>query len=300
MEQTKVSLITTVLNEQESIKAFLDSVTSQSRLPDEFVLVDAGSTDNTLKLIKKHSINKKLDFKLIKSPGINRSKARNQAIDKAKYSVIAVTDAGCVLDEHWLERLCNPFENKNVEASAGFYQVEVDSVLQKSIAPFVAVMPDQLDVNSFLPSSRSVAFTKKAWQEAGRYPEKLNYCEDLVFSKNLKEHTNLVVIPSALVYWQITDSMQQFFLDIYHYAGGDLKAGYKPHLKKIYSVFARYVVFLSFPPFLLLYQFWPIIRYYHYVGDPLALVYLPFIQLIKDMAIISAALSHLWSKRKHH
>ena len=46
---------------------------------------------------------------------------------------------------------------------------------------------DEIRPESFLPSSRSVAFTKAAWQAAGGYPEWLDYCEDLIFDFRLRE-----------------------------------------------------------------------------------------------------------------
>ena len=49
----KVSLIVTALNEEDSIGGLLDSVTGQIKIPDEVIIVDAGSTDNTVQLIEE-------------------------------------------------------------------------------------------------------------------------------------------------------------------------------------------------------------------------------------------------------
>src|SRR5574341_1428526 len=46
-----VSLILTVLNEGDSIRALLDSIAGQSRPPDEIVICDGGSTDQTASVI---------------------------------------------------------------------------------------------------------------------------------------------------------------------------------------------------------------------------------------------------------
>ena len=45
------TLITTVLNEEETIGDFLKSLSSQTKLPDEIIIVDGGSTDKTLSII---------------------------------------------------------------------------------------------------------------------------------------------------------------------------------------------------------------------------------------------------------
>ena len=48
----KVTLVVTVFNEIGSIESFLDSVLKQTKLPDEFTIVDGGSTDGTVNAIK--------------------------------------------------------------------------------------------------------------------------------------------------------------------------------------------------------------------------------------------------------
>ena len=49
----KVSLIATVLNGAEHIEDFLGSLALQTRAPDEVVIVDGGSTDHTVDLLRR-------------------------------------------------------------------------------------------------------------------------------------------------------------------------------------------------------------------------------------------------------
>jgi len=278
----KTSFVSTVLNEQATIKVLLDSLSSQTKKPDEIIIIDAGSTDKTTQLIKTHPLKPKLIIK----PGFNRSQARNLAIKTAKNQIIAVSDAGCVLDKNWLKLITQPFIDKSVDAVAGFYQPITKTVFQKSIAPFVAVMPDRLDTKTYLPPSRSIAFSKTAWQKADKYPENLNYCEDLLFAHKLKQKTKMTVEPKALVYWQQANNLPQFFYQIKHYAQGDVQARYRPHLTKISTVFLRYLIFIVAPWLFLIYLLWSIFKHYRYVQHPLALIYLPTLQLTADLAVM--------------
>ncbi len=281
----KVSLICTVLNEEKSIKAFLESIESQTKKPDEVIIVDAGSTDKTISIIKKHK-----NVKLIIKLGCNRSQGRNLAIKKAKHPIIAVSDVGCILDKDWLKHIAKPFKNSKIDSVAGFYQAKAKSIFQKCVTPFVAVIPGKLDVKTYLPSSRSLAFRKSAWESAGQYPEKLDYCEDLVFATKLKQQTNLVVKPNALVYWQVKGNLKDYFNQIQNYASGDIQAKFRPHLVKIFSVFVRYLIFILAPPLFFVYLLWPIFKHYQYIKHPKAFIYLPVIQLTTDLAIITASL----------
>lgn len=290
----KISFITTVLNEAKTIQALLDSIQTQTKKPEEVIIVDAGSADQTCRLIKAHPLKNKLSLRLIQKAGLNRSQARNLAVSQAKHGIIAVSDAGCWLDPDWLKRLTEPFQNSSVGAVAGYYQPETKTVFQTCISPFVAVMADRLNPKTYLPSSRSLAFRKSAWALAGRYPEKLNYCEDLVFASELKLKTNLAVRPDAIVYWSMVKNLPQFYTQIFHYASGDIQARYRPHLKKIISVFIRYLVFAGLPPLFLLYLLVPVIKHYHHVNHPLAIFYLPLLQITSDIGIMLGSLYGLF------
>ncbi len=293
----KISFITTVLNEAKTIQALLDSIQTQTKKPDELIIVDAGSTDQTCRLVKSHPLKNKLSLRLIQKAGANRSQARNLSVELAKHGIIAVSDAGCRLDPDWLKRLTEPLQNSSVSAVAGYYQPETTTVFQTCVSPFVAVMPDRFNPKTFIPSSRSLAFKKSAWALAGRYPENLNFCEDLVFASKLKAKTNLAVRPDAIVYWSMVKNLPQFYTQIFHYASGDIQARYRPHLKKIISVFVRYLVFSGLPPLFLLYLLVPVIKRYHYVNHPLAIFYLPLLQITSDIGIMLGSLYGLFKKR---
>jgi cellulose synthase/poly-beta-1,6-N-acetylglucosamine synthase-like glycosyltransferase len=103
------------------------------------------------------------------------------------------------------------------------------------------VLPLLADINPprFLPSSRSVAYTRTAWEKAGRYPEWLDYCEDVIFDLNLKRMgLRFTFQPTAIAYFRPRSSLGAFFRQYYRYARGDGKAGLWPwrHLMR-YSTY---------------------------------------------------------------
>lgn len=310
----KVSLIVTVLNEAKTISNLLDSLVSQSLQPDEVIFVDAGSKDKTVAIIK--SCSKKIkNLKVYVKKGANRSVGRNAAIKRTTGDIIAVTDAGCQLDKNWFSEITKPLAAKNVDVVAGYYLPRTETIFQRCVAPYFCVLPEEIKKKyrkkgfEFLPSSRSLAFRKSVWEQAGGYPEKLNYCEDLVFDQKIKKvGFKIVFNPKAIVYWPQKKSLPTVFWQFYHYAYGDgqvFLSPYQTHSRKILFLYLRYfsaalllVLCLIFPEFWLFlfflsagYLLIDILLKYRYVKNIKAFLYFPVLRITADSAVMLGALS---------
>ncbi len=248
MSQT-VSVICTVLNEGESIKGLLDSLVAQTRQPDEIIFVDGGSRDNTVDILNSYAVEHSLPLRVIVEPGANISRGRNVAIAEAIGPIIASTDAGVRLDERWLETLLKPFAGDSPPAVvSGFFVPDPHSTFEVAMGVTVLPRVDDINPDTFLPSSRSIAFLKESWQAAGCYPEWLDYCEDLIFDFRLRDEAGpFAFAPNALVYFRPRSSLGAFYKQYYQYARGDGKADLwrKRHI-------IRYVTYLVALPLLIL------------------------------------------------
>ena len=304
-----VSLIITVLNEARSLPVLLDSIAAQTRQPDEIIICDGGSSDNTIDLLRAE---KRFSLRIIERPGSNISQGRNAAIAVASGDVIASTDAGVRLDPQWLEKLVEPLIplpasprlDKQEEVCAGFFLPDVHTPFE--IAMGATVLPQLEDVQpeTFLPSSRSVAFTKAAWQAVGGYPEWLDYCEDLVFDfALLNKYGAFAFAPEAIAHFKPRGSLKSFCKQYYLYARGDGKANLwlKRHLIRYgtYLVGVPTIALLSVisPWFLLLYtigavlylkrpyqRLIPLLRSLNRSGQLRAIGWVPIIRVAGDVA----------------
>lgn len=230
----KVSICLTVKNEGVSITPLLESLIRQSMKPDEIVIVDSCSDDETGKIIKR--FRKKYNFIKLLSKNTTRSEGRNLAIKNAKNQIIAMTDGGCVADKNWLKNITFPFKKNINIVSAGAYKITSSNNFQKAAGYFLGTPPKNSE-SKYFPSARSVAFSKTVWETVGGFDEKLtDTAEDTMFCYDIVQN-NIIIKNSfdAIVYWSAPDNLQSFANNIYKYAFGDAYSGiwFWPGKKKI-------------------------------------------------------------------
>lgn len=237
----KVSVITTVKNEAATIASFLDFLLAQTRKPEEVVIVDGGSSDGTVDILRRYE--GRMPLKILVHPGYNISQGRNAAVAAACGEIIASTDAGVRLHPRWLEHLVAPFEEKEApDVVSGFFVPDPRSVFEISLA--ATTLPSLSDIargkglprwlrrillfiepQHFLPSSRSVAFRKTVWERVGGYPEWLDYSEDLIFDLALRRAGFRFYFElRAIVYFRPRQNLGPFLRQYFRYARGDGKA----------------------------------------------------------------------------
>jgi glycosyltransferase involved in cell wall biosynthesis len=237
----KVSVIATVRNEETTVDDLIRSLLAQSRMPDEIVLCDGGSTDGTVRRIR-HWIERRAPLRLVEAPGANIAAGRNKAIATAAGDVIACTDAGARLDPQWLHHLVTPFDF-GADVVMGFFVAAPQSIFERALGAATLPDVDEIHPERFIPSSRSIAYTRKAWAHVGGYPEWLDYCEDVVFDLELrKADFRFAWAPNAVVYYRPRTSVRAFFRQYFLYARGDGKANLWPRRHAI-----RYATYFGAP-----------------------------------------------------
>ncbi len=220
---TSVSVLATVLNECQNVPRLARSLGAQTRAPEDIVVVDGGSTDGTPGALHSELPAARVDV----LPGANISAGRNRAVRLAAHPVVAATDAGVDLHPRWLELITKPLEETGaeVQAASGFFVSAPQSTWELALG--ATTLPDvaEIDPTRFLPSSRSLAFRRDAWQAAGAYPEWLDYCEDLVFDLALIARCGRPrFAPRAVARFRPRTTPTAFFVQYYRYARGDGKA----------------------------------------------------------------------------
>lgn len=97
-----VSIVLNLLNEKRHIRDLLDSLIIQEP-PVEIVVVDAGSTDGTVEIIKGY-IEKHPQIRFFHHPG-TRGESTNFGISQAKGQAVATIGGDCIANPFWVREL---------------------------------------------------------------------------------------------------------------------------------------------------------------------------------------------------
>ena len=111
-----VSVVVVTFNRGSLTKPCLESLGKQTYPHNryEVIVVDDGSTDDTVEIAKKEGVR-------VIEHGKNRGipSARNTGLAAAKGEITAYIDDDAVADSHWLEYLVEPFADPHITATGG-------------------------------------------------------------------------------------------------------------------------------------------------------------------------------------
>ena len=244
VSQMQVSVIIPVLNEEASIQSLIEGLLSQTRVPDEIVVTDAGSTDNTQGLIRNLQSTSSVPILLTVDQGAFPGRGRNVAIRKANNKWIACIDAGTAPEKNWLEELISVAKQQpDAQLVQGRYEPVTDTYF-KECAAIAYVGPSSSHSQQSLASC---LLHRSAWEAASMFPEDLRSGEDLIFFRRLK----LAGIPTAnsdkaVVHWQLQPDTASTFRRFATYSRYGMKAGlardWQLRVTLMYSIFVVLII----------------------------------------------------------
>ena len=222
------SVCMTVLDEAASIADFLGSPLAQNLQPDEIVIVDAGSRDDTVKRIKSCEDRR---ISLLEVPGASPAAARNMACGMARHELQVTVDAGCILDRRLFANLLGPMREADPpEVAAGIFRPRMPTGWA------LYFIPDWRDVAyleaKFLPSCRASAVRRSFVRKVGGFDEGFIYKagEDTLFMMKARAISRRWVLNrKAFVLWDATTTFEETVRLAYHYGVGNGQVGCAYH-----------------------------------------------------------------------
>ena len=114
----KVSFIIPVLNGEKYIEGCLKSIMREMDEIDEIIVVDNGSTDNTLKVVRQYEKTRILQF-----PGVTIAALRNRGAEVSNGDILAFIDSDCLLNNGWRSTVESVMSDETIKATGSFYDI---------------------------------------------------------------------------------------------------------------------------------------------------------------------------------
>ena len=221
-----ISLVVPVRNEEISIGELIASISRQTRRPDEVVLVDGGSTDQTVALAEGLTAQDPR-YRIVRAGDATPGRGRNVGFAEARHDWVALTDAGIRLDPEWLERLADVAErDPSIRVVYGNYEPVQETLFERCAAlAYVAAKQHRPGGLMRGPSIASALIHRDVWEAVGGFPD-LRAAEDLVFMERIdgqKFHVGWA--PGATVAWRLQPTLARTFRRFVLYSKHNVWAG---------------------------------------------------------------------------
>ena len=205
LKKRAVSVVVLTKNSIVTIQRCVDSLINQTVQPREIIVVDGGSTDGTLELVKKYPI------RLIEESTSSIGHARNLGVKNAKGRIVFFLDSDCYCVSNWIESMLPHFDRGEIVGVAGrIVAWEPKSLLAKYQAVLMDAPKDHAPVGR--APNCNLALRKKAIVSAGGFDEGLDWSEDLDLLHRLTTTQAMVIRENkALVYHKLPETYSEFF-----------------------------------------------------------------------------------------
>jgi cellulose synthase/poly-beta-1,6-N-acetylglucosamine synthase-like glycosyltransferase len=160
-------------NAQNTIQELLDALNAQTYTADfEVILVDDGSGDNTLNLVKNRiqQHNVKYTINLVENHHSGPAYARNTGVHHANGEIIVFTDSDCVPNQDWLMEMVNKFEDPSIGGVGGTYETKnPHSIVARYIGHDIGYRHSKYSTEIDFAGTYSAAFRKDLFLKAGLF-----------------------------------------------------------------------------------------------------------------------------------
>ncbi|NRB83692.1 MAG: glycosyltransferase family 2 protein [Winogradskyella sp.] len=197
------SVVISVYNKAEYIKNTLNSVINQSFNDFEVIVVNDGSSDNSLEII--NSINDER-ISVITTENLGASMARNKGIEASKSDFIALLDGDDYWDKNYLKTIyeaISNFPNQNI------FSVAIAQKYKNKIVPvnYSFKQIETFGIHNFFKSSKkysllsssSVVFHKDIIKKTGKFDPSIVSGQDTDLWIRFGLHFDIVFINKQLV-----------------------------------------------------------------------------------------------------
>jgi Glycosyltransferases, probably involved in cell wall biogenesis len=207
-----VTVLMTVYNGAEYLKATVNSIVTQTFTDFEFLIVNDYSMDNSVKIIESFS-----DERIVihnNEKNLGQTKSLNVGLKLAKGKYVARMDADDIAFPLWLEKLVKFFEKHQEYAAIGSQAIVIDSNGRTKKTRMVPGSFHEIIFRIFFDSPMnhvSVLLNRELILKNGGYDEEFKVTQDYeLWSSLIRNHYSIINIPEVLVSYRVHSSSKGF------------------------------------------------------------------------------------------
>lgn len=196
MSEKRISVIIPTLNGAEYIVNLIDKFNSQTIRPDEIVVVDSESDDNTVELCRNYDNVRVIE---ILRKDFNHGGTRDMALRTCNSDFVLFTTQDAVPNnEFYIENLLKPFEDDNVAIASGRQIAREDAWQMEKLVrefnyPSVSHVRSKADlpqygIKTYFFSDVCSAYRKNIYEQLGGFENPLKTNEDMFFAAKIIEN----------------------------------------------------------------------------------------------------------------
>lgn len=236
--ELSTTVVIPAFNRERFVAKAIDSVLAQTRPPNEIIVVDDGSTDGTVEVVRQYG--NRIRLIKIDNNGSGPSRPRNVGIDAATSEFVTLLDSDDYFEPQLLERHAELLHlSPEIDLIGGNYQrywSDSGELRQNMATAIAACEKETLGANRFrVPSAQAYAalcrgnflvsctgttFRKSLWQKIGGYDETLSTSNDYDFFLRAARHCDLGYIDEPLFVYVFHDA---------NISAANLNRDFKPH-----------------------------------------------------------------------
>lgn len=195
----KASLIVRTLNEEKRVGVLLERIRQQSHRDLEVIVVDSGSTDRTLDIVEPQCD----ALERIHSRDFTFGYSINTGAARASGDIFVLISAHAYpVDDRWLERLLEPFEQPDVAMTFGRHigVQETKFAERRDFERLFGAAHTQRHPLPFFANNANAAVRAALWRERP-FDEYVSGLEDIEWARHFHQcGKRIVYVPSAAVH----------------------------------------------------------------------------------------------------
>lgn len=199
----RVSVVMAAYNEEKHITGAMDSILQQSLTDFEFIVVDDGSTDSTVKILRSYTDPR---IRLVLQTHLGLTPSLNNGLSLARGHYIARMDGGDISYPERLQVQVEFLERNQHVGLVGAYCLQIDHT--GTSIKLYRYETDDADIKKALWSDCPfchpvVMFRRGCIDSVGGYRERIGPAEDYDLWFRISERFQVANIPRPLLLWRI-------------------------------------------------------------------------------------------------